>query len=105
MDKTQTAQAIFYAGLPHGKDGQPLEGHTTWNQLGPKTKERYERMAAAATETHTTTLVAILAEHPLRGWTKYDDPAYPYRCAPKCHLEFKNETQWREHVAQIIAAH
>lgn len=46
----KAAKAVFLAGLPTGKDGQPLAGHTTWEQLGPQMKDRYRRMAQAAIE-------------------------------------------------------
>ena len=41
-------EAEFLAGVPSGDKGQLIPGHTTWVQLGPKAKERYERMAQAA---------------------------------------------------------
>jgi hypothetical protein len=42
------ARAIFLAGLPTGDRGELIPGHTTWEDLGPKAKERYRRMAQAA---------------------------------------------------------
>lgn len=42
------AKAVFLAGLPTGDKGELIPGHTTWEDLGPKAKERYRRMAAAA---------------------------------------------------------
>lgn len=42
------AKAVFMASLPTGDKGKPVPGHTTWEQLGPKARERYMRMAQAA---------------------------------------------------------
>lgn len=42
------AEAVFLAGLPTGKGGKLIPGHTTWADLGPQTQERYRRMARAA---------------------------------------------------------
>jgi hypothetical protein len=44
------AKAVFMAGLPTGKNGEPMPGHTIWDHLGPQSKERYRRMARAALE-------------------------------------------------------
>jgi hypothetical protein len=44
------AEAVFTAGLPKGANGQLIPGHTTWEDLGPKAKERYRRMGAAAVD-------------------------------------------------------
>lgn len=49
------AEAVFLASLPTGSSGQPLPGHTRWDDLGPKAKERYLRMAQAAKITTTDT--------------------------------------------------
>lgn len=42
------ARAVFLAGLPTGPNGDLIPGHTTWDQLGDKTKARYRKMATAA---------------------------------------------------------
>jgi hypothetical protein len=42
------ARAVFLAGLPTGDKGELIPGHTEWEDLGPKAKERYRRMAQAA---------------------------------------------------------
>lgn len=39
---------MFYAGLPRGDGGELIPGHTKWDDLGPKAKDRYRRMADAA---------------------------------------------------------
>lgn len=56
MDQ-ELGRACFEAGLPTGKDGQPREGHTTWEQLGPETQARYERMAQAVVGKLTSSLI------------------------------------------------
>lgn len=53
------AKAVFLAGLPTGKDGKPLPGHTTWDQLGPKAQERYRRMAEAAFDSYEPPAVCV----------------------------------------------
>lgn len=44
------ARAAFYAGLPRGAKGDLVPGHTEWDDLGPKTQQRYHRMAAAVVQ-------------------------------------------------------
>ncbi|QXO14355.1 hypothetical protein SEA_CHASER_126 [Mycobacterium phage Chaser] len=48
IDRDAAAKAVFLAGLPTGDKGELIPGHTTWDDLGTKTKERYRRMAKAA---------------------------------------------------------
>lgn len=47
------ARAVFLAGLPTGAKGDLIPGHTTWDDLGAKAKERYLDMADAAIEETT----------------------------------------------------
>lgn len=54
-----SGEAAFIAGLPTGDKGEPIPGHTTWQQLGPKAQERYHRMAQAAIDVfRVTTMVS-----------------------------------------------
>lgn len=48
FDVDAAAQALFLAGLPRGRSGELVPGHTTWNQLGPKAKDRLRDMTKAA---------------------------------------------------------
>lgn len=48
MTTDAAAQAVFMAGLPTGKNGQPTPGHTRWEDLGTEAQDRYRRMAQAA---------------------------------------------------------
>lgn len=45
---SEAAEAVFLASLPTGDKGEPIPGHTTWSDLGPKARDRYRRMARAA---------------------------------------------------------
>lgn len=51
------AKAMFLAGLPTGDKGELIPGHTTWDDLGPKSRERYRRMAQAACDASGTPLL------------------------------------------------
>lgn len=51
MRDENAAKATFLAGLPTGDKGKLIPGHTQWDDLGPKAKERYRLMAAAARAT------------------------------------------------------
>lgn len=47
MDQDAAAKSVFLASLPTGDKGELIPGHTTWDDLGPKGKDRYRRMAKA----------------------------------------------------------
>lgn len=52
-------RAAFLAGLPTGDKGQPIPGHTHWEDLGPKARERYCRMAQAAVQALARNLTRV----------------------------------------------
>lgn len=51
-----------------------------------------------------TRIAEVLQQHMLRGWSTYDDPRYPYRCNPKCNVQFRTEREHTEHVAAVMTA-
>jgi hypothetical protein len=61
------AQAMFLAGLPTGKNGEPSPGHTTWEMLGPDSQKRHRRMTEAVIDSLTA-----------RGW----EPPGRFRISP-----------------------
>lgn len=43
----ESAQAAFLASLPRGPKGQLTPGHTTWADLGPEARARWQRIVDA----------------------------------------------------------
>lgn len=49
-DPDGAAKAAFTASLPTGDKGTIAPGHTTWDDLGPRAKDRWRRIAKAVKE-------------------------------------------------------
>ncbi len=50
-DVDAAAKAAFLAGLPRGPKGDLIPGHSKWENIGPKNRQRHRYMAQAAIDT------------------------------------------------------